>query len=331
MNEMQECKWLLLLASLSGRSASTPRVRLWRALKELGAATLRDGTSLLPASGVHRQKLEDICVQVENEGGSTWLLDLPIQSPETEIEMSSLFDRSDAYYTIQQELETFHTELAVIDEPNARRRLRQLEHDFDAIRLIDFFPGETLEQTSEAIKMLVNKINHQFSPNEPLMASGQIKQLDLNLYQQRLWATRKNLWVDRIASAWLIRRFIDKKAQFLWLDNTKSCPSDALGFDFDGAPFTHVDDKVTFEVLQTSFTLDKDPALLKFANLIHYLDVGGLPQPEAVGLEAVLAGLRETTVDDDEFLNAATPMLDALYQYYSTSLLNHINVNNSNI
>lgn len=319
MSESQVCKWFILLASLSGRSASTPRVRLWRALKELGAATLRDGATLLPATDVHRSKLENICVQVENEGGTTWLLELPLQRPQIETEMCASFDRSDAYHSIQQELETVHTELALIDEPNARYRLRQIEQNFDAICLIDFFPGESMKQTSEAIKALIEKINNLFSPQEPLMASGQIKRLDLNLYQQRIWATRKSLWVDRIASAWLIRRFIDKKAQFLWLENANDCPPEALGFDFDGASFTHVDEKVTFEVLQSSFKLDKDPGLLKLADLVHYLDVGGLPQAEAVGLEAVLAGLRETTVDDNDFLNAATPMLDALYYHYSSS------------
>jgi hypothetical protein len=95
-----------------------------------------------------------------------------------------------------------------------------------------------------------------------------------------------------MASAWLIRRFIDRKAKFLWLDEAKRCPKRALGFDFDGATFTHVGGRVTFEVLAASFGLDADPALARIAAIVHFLDVGGVPVAEAPGIEAVLAGLR---------------------------------------
>jgi hypothetical protein len=96
---------------------------------------------------------------------------------------------------------------------------------------------------------------------EPASEPGKIRRVASADFQGRTWATRKNLWVDRMASAWLIRRFIDRKAKFLWLDNPKKCPKTALGFDFDGATFTHVDGRVTFEVLAASFGLDGDPAL----------------------------------------------------------------------
>ena len=119
-----------------------------------------------------------------------------------------------------------------------------------------------------------------------------------------------------MASAWLIRRFIDKKAKFLWLDDPKKCPKSALGFDFDGAAFTHVGGRVTFEVLAASFGLDSDPALVRIAAIVHCLDVGGVPVAEAAGIEAVLAGARAATPDDDNLLIEASRVLDNLYRNY---------------
>ena len=114
--------------------------------------------------------------------------------------------------------------------------------------------------------------------NEPrARAARRLPRQSVCDYQARIWATRKHLWVDRVASAWLIRRFIDAQAQFLWLDSPEDCPADALGFDFDGATFTHVGDKVTFEVLLESFGLDSDNALTRLAALVQKPALAPLP------------------------------------------------------
>jgi hypothetical protein len=123
-----------------------------------------------------------------------------------------------------------------------------------------------------------------------------------------------------MASAWLIRRFIDPQAQFLWLAAPADCPADALGFDFDGATFSHVattPERVTFEVLAASFALETDPAIAKIAAIVHYLDVGGAPVAVAAGIEAVLAGLRASAPDDDQLLAEASRVFDGLYTNYS--------------
>jgi hypothetical protein len=122
-----------------------------------------------------------------------------------------------------------------------------------------------------------------------------------------------------VASAWLIRRFIDPDAQFLWLKSPDECPQGVLGFDFDGAAFTHVGERVTFEVLLASFGLDKDLALLRLGEIVHALDVGGRAAPEAVGFEAVMAGTRQRVDNDDELLAQMSPVLDALYTHFAAS------------
>lgn len=104
-----------------------------------------------------------------------------------------------------------------------------------------------------------------------------------------MWATRRRPWVDRLASAWLIQRFIDPEARFLWLAAPEDCPATAVGFDYDGALFSHVGMRVTFEVLVRRFALEAAiPDAL--GRLIHFLDVGGLSTPEAAGWKAFLQG-----------------------------------------
>ncbi|MDP2809224.1 MAG: chromate resistance protein [Rhodocyclaceae bacterium] len=151
---------------------------------------------------------------------------------------------------------------------------------------------------------------------EPRAGTAEIRRLAAADFQGRTWATREHLWVDRMASAWLIRRFIDRKAKFLWLDNPKKCPKRAVGFDFDGAAFTHVGSRVSFEVLAASFSLDADPALARIGAIVHYLDVGGVSVPEAAGIEAVLAGLRAAAPGDDKLLTEANRVFDGLYNHY---------------
>jgi hypothetical protein len=185
---------------------------------------------------------------------------------------------------------------------------------------LDFFPGAQRARSIDSLEKLRSSIGARFSPEEPSGSVGTVQRRNPRDFQAALWATRKRLWVDRAASAWLIKRFVDPRARFQWLSKPSDCPDDAHGFDFDGAEFTHVEDLVTFEVLRTAFGLRDDLGLDGLGRLVHYLDVGGSkPVAEAAGLEAVLAGLRDSCADDDALLEAVTPVLDALYQHFAHS------------
>lgn len=131
-----------------------------------------------------------------------------------------------------------------------------------------------------------------------------------------MWATRKDPWVDRLASAWLIKRFIDREARFVWIAAPRHRPKKAVGFDFDGAEFTHAGNRVTFEVLLASFGLGKDPGLAKIAAAVHFLDIGGIPVADAKGLETVLRGIKEKARSDDALLAEAMRILDLFYSAY---------------
>ena len=143
-------------------------------------------------------------------------------------------------------------------------------------------------QAKEALAGLEREAQALYSEGEPHAAKGKVRRLDPAKYRGRTWATRKDLWVDRLASAWLIKRFIDGKAKFLWIDRPRDRPRGAIGFDFDGAEFTHVDNRITFETLLASFGLTADRALMAIGEAVHFLDVGGIPVADARGLETIL-------------------------------------------
>jgi hypothetical protein len=203
-----------------------------------------------------------------------------------------------------------------LPEADARQRWRSLAEALRALQRIDYYPGAAAVQADGELDALQQALASRHSRGEPVArALHGIARLDARRFQRRRWATRARPWVDRLACAWLIRRFIDPEARFIWLpDPTGSTPAPrgALGFDYDGARFTHVGTLVSFEVLLASFALDADPRLQHIARMVHVLDVGGIPVPEAPGLEAVLAGLRTVHPDDDQLVASAAAVFDAL-------------------
>lgn len=295
--------FLALFVTLSTKQ-SAGRMRIWRALRTLGAATLRDGVYVLPETTSHAAALEQLAAEARSVEGTADIYLLVNRDEIQKQSLIALFDRGADYAEL---LKTIHA-----TDPTDIKVLRTLRRNFLTLSAIDFFPGEARRQTEEALAAL-----EAAASGEPTDNRGQIRHLASTDFSGRIWATRKHLWVDRMASAWLIRRFIDKNATFLWLDSPKKCPKAALGFDFDGAAFTHIDGHVTFEVLMLSFGLDIDPAIVRIAAIVHFLDAGGVPVPEASGIEAVLAGARETAEDDDVLVSEASRLFDNLYHYYS--------------
>jgi hypothetical protein len=311
---MNQINWLALVISVSGQNG-TLRVRLWRQIKAIGAAALRDGVYLLPARPELRQVLANLRDELLAADGIAHVLQVVEDDPAAQAEWRALFSRSEAYQQWSEELAALLAQLPA-SESEARRSLRQLRKELEAIATIDFFAGESLELARRQCNDAEKRLTRHYSADEPLAVGGDITRLDLADYQQRLWATRARPWVDRIASAWLIRRFIDPAAHFVWLNDIHACPAEALGFDFDGATFSHVGERVTFEVLLASFGLGHDPALLRLGELVHALDVGGCVVPEGIGFEAVLGGARSRIADDDLLLADISSVLDSLYTHF---------------
>lgn len=309
--------WLLLVASLPTTSA-TPRMRLWRAIKALGCIALRDGAYLLPYTAEHASTLAELAEQTNAEGGQAWVIDVSARSTEDHAAFTTLFDRSSEHGEFVASLNHARKLLRKQTVVEAAKTFKRLRKELDTLERIDFFADEVSIATQAAWSDFEDAATVIFSPDEPSIENRPIHRLAIENFQGRVWATRRNPWVDRLASAWLIRRFIDRSPTFLWLDSPTDCPKDALGFDFNQATFTHVGDMVTFEVLLASFGLDQ-AALRRIGILVHYLDAGGVQPPEASGIESVLAGLRETIQNDDQLLATASCLFDGLLTSFEKS------------
>jgi len=182
--------WLLLAASLPGRQSGTARVRLWRALKDAGAASLRDGVTLVPALPAIRERLAAIAKDIEAEGGTAWIFHLEGQSPTVEKKLKRLFDRSEIYHALAPAIAGLRREIATYDEAEARRRFRDIEQDLRAVLEIDFFPGTARAHSRGSLDKLRATIDARFSPQEPSRAAGNVPRRKRRDFHGALWATR---------------------------------------------------------------------------------------------------------------------------------------------
>jgi hypothetical protein len=302
--------WRLLILSLPTDNANA-RMRAWRALKASGAAVLRDGVYLLPDAEPQRLVLAQVAAELHAEGGVAHVF--ATEGDADGSDFAPLFDRAADYRALLDELVSSTTTLPAAD---ALKLHRKSHKRFEQVRATDFFPGEAQRQARDTLDALAATWRRALAPDEPQAVQASIVRRDAASHRGRVWATRRRPWVDRLACAWLIRRCIDPDARFLWLADARDCPADALGFDFDGATFSHVGERVSFEVLLASFGLTS-PALQRLGELVHALDVGvaeGAPwPPEARGVERVLAGMRDALPDDDALLAVANGVFEALY------------------
>lgn len=309
---MTKNSWLALVISLPTENA-TARMRIWRAVKTLGCAGLRDGVWLLPARPDLHERLDTVAEDARLSGGEAWVLTLQADAQQADA-FPTLFDRSTDYSAWLEELAQFDP--LAEDLPATRKQLKNLSKRLTALIENDYFHSP-LQATAQArLQAAETALRKRSVMAEPAFQTGEPERLNLADFQGKIWATRRDLWVDRLASAWLIRRFIDPQAQFLWLTHTTDCPTEALGFDFDGARFTHIGRYVTFETLLHSFALAQDPALQRLAHLVHTLDVGG-NAPEAAGFSFLFKGLKYRTPDDTALLAEGGQLLNDLYCAFS--------------
>jgi hypothetical protein len=316
--------WLLLTAALP-TSPSALRVRIWRGLKATGCATLRDGVYLLPTTAPTAPDFRALEAAIRGAGAEAHLLVLRASDAAQEAAFVALFDRAAPYAEFAQSLKEARQQLTAAGprggagEAALRALLRRLDQRLHALAATDFFPGQAAEAARAGLQALRQRVDRRFSPGEPVGAGDTVPRLRREDFQQRTWATRRRPWVDRLATAWLVRRFVDSEARFLWLAQPAKCPKKAIGFDFDGARFSHSGDRVTFEVVVHAFGLDGDAALQRLGELVHCIDVGGAPVDEAAGIEALVRGLQTRHADDDGLLDAAMPVFDALHAAFGAA------------
>lgn len=304
--------WLFLTATLP-TSPSGLRVRVWRKLKTIGCAPLREGVYVLPSDAPTAADFWAIEQVIRDGGAEAHMLEVTARDAAQEATFTALFDRSEQYADFARSLKDTRKGMAGRTEADLRKTIRTLEQQLHSILALDFFAGKTASSAKAGLDTLRSEVARLVSPDEPAAASGAIARLAIEAHQGRTWATRARPWVDRLATAWLVLRFVDRSPTFLWLADARQCPKSALGYDFDGAAFTHVGNKVTFEVVVAAFGLDEDAALVRLGQLVHCIDVGGIPVDEAAGVEMLVRGLQALHLDDDALLAAAVPLFDTLH------------------
>ena len=204
--------WHILVISLPTRH-TTQRMRVWRALKALGCGVLRDGVYLLPALDTARAAFERQAAEIVAAGGQAQVLALDVADDQQETAFRTLFDRSADYAALKAEIDGLRARLKRGAAATLAREWARMQKTHATLGAIDYFPGPARDQVQAMLEDLSQQIEAKLNPGEPHVVAGKIKRLDRGQYQGRTWATRKQLWVDRMASAWLIARFIDDEAK----------------------------------------------------------------------------------------------------------------------
>lgn len=302
--------WLLLVAQLSTEDPAA-RMRVLRTLESLGAAVMREGAFLLPDRPENRQSLASLADYITRASGSAHVLHVAAASPAQHTQFTFLFDRSQRYAELVKTIESLSVGFGHSDPSALSRVLHKQRREFEAIEAFDFFPSDAQERARRALAHAEEQVRKLLFPAHAQAALKAQESL-----QRRTWATRKPLWADRLACAWLIRRFVDPEAQLVWLDKGQALAADALGFGFDGAHFTNSETRVTYEEMLGRLDLAKNSALARIGSIVHFLEVRGTPVPEALGVQTLLQGAVRRSASDDALLAEAEKTFDLLYEAY---------------
>lgn len=302
--------WLVMVAQLPTEDPSS-RMRVLRTLESLGAAVIREGAYLLPFSAASRQSLESLADYVGKTGGAAHVLNVTAASPAQTVAFTFLFDRSRRYNELVKTIESLHVSFGQSDPSAISRVMHKQRREFDAIAALDFFPTEAQERARRALAEAEEAVRKLLFPSQtPATLKAQ------ESLRKRTWATRKPLWADRLACAWLIRRFVDPEARLIWLDKGEATPKDAIGFGFDNAHFTNSETRVTYEEMLARLDLARNAALARIGGIVHFLEVRGTPVPEALGVQTLLQGAQRRSQSEGELLSEAEKTFDLLYEAY---------------
>jgi hypothetical protein len=312
-------RWWVLAFQLPAQPAYA-RVKIWRRLQAVGAASFKNALYLLPPTDEALEDFEWTLREVQDAGGEGLILDARAVQGFADDEIIAIFDaaREEQYRAIAEEIRAFTARFErKRDTPSAEETATQharFHSRISAIEAIDFFQANGREQVRALLRELEpQNINVDTLEAEPAMQTEKLASL-----KGRTWVTRANVHVDRMASAWLIRRWIDPEARFKWVADRNYRPeASEIRFDMYQAEFTHEGDQCTFEVLLNRLEL-KDAALAAIAEIIHDLDLKDqkFGRKETAGVQQLLAGIVGSQPSDDARIERATNLFDDLYHSF---------------
>ena len=322
---MTRARWLLLIHQLPAKPAYQ-RVKVWRRLQALGAVAVKNAVYALPAGEQAQEDFEWLLKEVAEGGGEGLICEARLIGGLSDEEVRAMFNKArDADYdALAKEARDLGELLAGDTKPTARAdargRLGRFKADAARIVAVDFF-GANGRETLDGLLATLDALLQENGPMAVLQEGTPIGRERDGAPMGRVWVTRAGVHVDRIASAWLIRRFIDPEARFKFVPAKGYAPeSGELRFDMFEAEFTHEGDRCTFEVLLARARL-VDPALAAIGEIVHDIDLkdGKFGRAEASGIAHLIEGLSAANQDDQARIERGTAMLDDLYEYFRTT------------
>jgi hypothetical protein len=296
-------KWLLLLYGLPAKNGAV-RVSLWRQLKRSGALALKTSAYLLPDVPEHAERFQWMAQQVRDGGGEASLIRATEVEGLANEQIVRLFNEARA-----EDYEEFIAELKPVGKARHGTKsngdLERLRARLQEIRQVDFFNCPRAQDAEMALRKAAG-VQPEGRKAAKVLRSR---------FQGKAWLTRPRPEIDRVGSAWLIRRFIDPKARFIFSSDPKRHP-DAIPYDMVDMDFSHHGDDCTFETLLKRFGIE-DKALQKIAEMVHEADLedGKYQRIECVGIDRVLKGWAKQGLSDEGLIQKGGECFDALYEY----------------
>jgi hypothetical protein len=311
--------WLLLIHQLPAKPAYL-RVKIWRRLQGIGAIAVKNAVHVLPMNEETQEDFEWLLREIREGGGEAFVCEARLIDGLSDQEVRALFDQArDADYAqVAKDARALTRSLrpnakadALADQRAQVARLRKRLADVVAI---DFFGAIGRETAEGVIRNLEARLNEDADARGKDTAQSAAKPT----LRSRTWVTREGVYIDRIASAWLIRRFIDPEARFKFVSGKGYRPHESeLRFDMFEAEFTHEGDKCTFEVLLERCG-PKDAALRAIAEIVHDIDLkdGKFGRSEVAGIRTLMEGIGAATNDDTQRIARGTEVFNNLYEYF---------------
>jgi hypothetical protein len=309
-------RWLLLIHQIP-QKPDYFRIKVAKRLARLGAVAVKRSVYVLPLSEAALEDCQWVAREITAEGGEATVCEATFVEGLTDAQLEALFQaaREADYQELAEEARELVSRVPRRVRAGAEEQ-RQVEADLARLKkrlgevvALDFFNAPARVPAEAALAEVERRLVRA-APSPKVKPPGR------EAYSGRTWVTRKNIHVDRIGSAWLVRRFIDPKARFKFVPGQGYRATDGeVTFDMFEATFTHVGDKCTFEVLVDSFEL-REPGVRAIAEIIHDIDVkdGKFGRPEAFGLAALVAGMALSERDDEARLAFGERVFGALFE-----------------
>jgi len=319
--------WILLVHQLPPKPTNL-RVRTWRKLQKLGAVAIKNSVYVLPFNDKTYEDFQWLKQEIESAGGEATVFRAGAVEGATDDEITMAFRnaRDEEYSQVTAELGGLtgaireqkrggHLSIGRIGRYEAD--LDKLHRELERIISTDFFQAHGRSAALEAYKRCHKALLASQSRKASVATTASIKEGSLNFsqFQGRRWITRRNLFIDRLASIWLIKRFIDKRPRFSFVSDGEMVEG-GIAFDMYGAEFTHQGEDCTFETMIKRFRLSDDKALCAIAEIVHDIDLkdNKFNRLEAPGLSAIIRGLANLHKDDRKLVGQCVPVFDGLYE-----------------